>query len=320
LLSGAAAVPASATAASTAAAKPPVTSFEIFADARVHSSTHTSLEYQLDLIHGKTGQLGLTLDGKAHESHEWDFTVTDQAIHVDAVKGTGTIRTRRQLKRYGRLTLAVLAATKAHVVGCRSASGFTTTREVTLKGRQRFDTHSGSHGWGVVHHKTMQGTLDVTHGSGCAGKNPSRVCHATGINLIGQAGANNLQADGSSGKPSEIVGFRSVKLPSPKHASRDDILVAAGVPLVASDVAGGNLSFVIQGTASNVTGSATVTTKSPPTTSRCRKTTTNDYFPAQWRNGAKQLTLHAQIEGKITVKNNKSAGADVTTKRSSVAG
>jgi hypothetical protein len=252
------------------------------------------------------------------ESHEWTFGVKRSSLRINAKKGTGTVKSKKQLKGYGKFRLKMAPAGKAHR-SCPASTGFISTRKVTLVGTPRFNSKSGKHGWGVVgrHRTKLKATLIVdfgTPGSSC-GRPIVAHCSSVGISVDSFPGLTEVSASGAPGKPARITAFRQVHLSSPSGAVRFDFLGGRAKPLKATRDAEGNLKFRISPRSNNASGSATVTAAPPPGTSTCKRTSTDVYFGATWANGAKKFTMRGQIEKRIRIKNNRSADAQVTTRR-----
>jgi hypothetical protein len=332
--------------ASAAAAKFPVTSIEIDTrQTKVHTSTHkkltffvfissrSSLQDSASQTTGMTvgfspqGGRGVILAARprgiatrsgghsagTRESHEWTFALRTSSLHINTKKGTGTVKSKRQLKRFGKFTLKLAPAGKAHR-SCSASTGFTSTRKVTLVGTSRFNTKSGRHGWGVVgraHRMKLKATLMVDYGIPDCGHPLSLPCSPVGILLDTSANGSDLGVSGAPGKRARISATRQVELSSPAGAVRSDLLAGTAKALKAKHDAHGNLTFGVRPRSSNAAGSATVTTSMPPGISPCRKTATDVYF-GSWVNGAKKFSIRGQIEKRITIKNNPNADAQVT--------
>jgi hypothetical protein len=346
-----AAASASGHLASAAKARFPVTSVEIDAhQKKVRSSTDKKLTFFLfvsersstlptvstsltaDLTVGLSPQSGsgVVLAGRPRqdtgaapstgpqESHEWGFALRTSSLHINTKKGTGTVKSKKQLKGYGKFTLKLSPTGKAHK-SCPASTGFRSTRKITLVGSSKFNTKSGKHGWGVVgaHKMKLKATLIVDHGSpdfDC-GRPPVVTCSASlGVFVDSFVSRTDISASSAPGKSARLTAFREVDLSSPKGAVRSDFLGGTAKPLKAKQDTDGNLRVAISPTSSNATGSATVTATPPPSsTSTCKKTSTDDYFGATWTNGAKKLSLRGQIEKRITIKNNTDADATVVS-------
>jgi hypothetical protein len=252
------------------------------------------------------------------ESHEWAFGVRKSSLRINTKKGTGTVKTKKQLKGYGKFRLKLAPAGKAHR-SCPASTGFTTTRRVTLVGTPRFNTRSGKHGWGVVgKRKTkLKATLIVDYGTpnpNC-GRPIVSHCPSVGIFVDSFSNSTDIGASNAPGKRARITAFRQVNLSSPKGAARSDFLGGKAKSLKANKDGDGNLKFLIKPRSSNASGSATITASSPPGTSTCKRTSTDVYFGATWANGPKKFTMRGQIEKRITIKNNPHADAQITTRK-----
>jgi hypothetical protein len=339
---------ASAPTASAPKAKFPVTSFEIDSHlTKVHSSTHKLLTFFVFISNGSSGlpdiasqTAGITVglspqrgsgvvlaarprqdatlsaarSKGTQESHEWGFGLKPSSLHINTKKGTGTVKTKKLLKSYGKFTLKLSPAGKAHK-SCSASTGFTSTRKVRLVGSSRFNTKSGKHGWGVVGARktTLKATLTVDYGTPECGQPTMNQCPSVGIFVDTFSNHTDVGASSAPGQKSRVTAFRQVNLSSPKGAVRSDLLAGTAKPLKAKHDADGNLTFLISPRSSNASGSATVTAPPPPGTTTCKKTTTDFYFGATWTNGAKKFAMRGQIEKRITIKNNPNADAEVTT-------
>lgn len=251
------------------------------------------------------------------ESHEWTFAVKKSSLHINTKKGTGTVKSKKLLKGFGRFTLKVSPDGKAHK-SCPGSTGYTSSRTVTLVGSARFNTRSGKHGWGVVgaHRMTLKATLSVDHGTpdfDC-GRTPQEQCPSVGIFVDSFLSNGDISASNTPGEPARLTAFRVVDLASPKGADRADFLGGEAKTLKLKHDPDGDVSFLISARSSNASGSATVSATPPPSTSTCKHRSSDDYFPATWTNGAHRLALRGQIEKPMTVKNNDGASAQVVTK------
>jgi hypothetical protein len=251
------------------------------------------------------------------ESHDWDFTVKRSSIHLNASKGTGRIKTKHQLKRYGKFKLTLAPAGKAHR-SCASSTGFTTTRKITLSGTPKFNSSSGKHGWGIVgaNKMTIKATLVATFGTpdlDCHGGPVRSFCPRVGITVDDFSQSATLDASSRPGRAARLFGFRQVSLNSPRGAGRNDFLSGKLKPLSASTDAGGNVSIRLTGASKNLRGTATVASEGPPSNDICKQVSSNSYFGSSWTNGAKRLTFHGQIESRFSVPNNQEAQFEVTS-------
>jgi hypothetical protein len=310
-----------AAAHTAAASKFPVTSYEIdSANIKVRSSTHKKLSYFLFIDSGTNSidsstNRGVTNAAKQasdlsvglsrhSESHDWNFQLKRFSLRINVKKGTGTIRTGKTLKRFGKLTLKLSSAGKAHR-SCPSSTGFSTSRKIRLTGTPKFNSNSGKHGWGIVgaHRLTIKATLGVDYGtpkSDCGGR-PQVSCPSLGTFLDAFASSTDLNASGLPGKTARLSAFRQVNLHSPKGASRSDVLAGTARPLTAKQDTDGTTSWLIRAKSHNASGSATVTAPQSPSTSTCGDTSSASYFGATWANGATKLALHGQIEPPISI-------------------
>jgi hypothetical protein len=250
------------------------------------------------------------------ESHEWNFTVKRSSIHLNAKKGTGRILTKHQLKRYGKLRLTLAPAGKAHR-SCASSTGFTTTRKITLTGTPKFNSKSGKHGWGVVgaHTMTMDATLTASFGTpdlNCHGGPVQSFCPRVGITMDDFSQSATMDASGRLGRAGRMFGFREVSLKSPRGAGRSDFLTGKLKPLSTSTDGADNVVLRLKGASKNLRGAATVTSEGPPSNDICKKTSSNSYFGSSWKNAAKKLTFHGQIESRFSMPNNTEAQFEVT--------
>jgi hypothetical protein len=330
----------------------PVTSFEIDShQTKVHSSTHKKLTFFVFISNqnnnglpdtarqtasitvGLSRQsggnvviaarpLGNAVRSAAHstgteESHEWGFGVRESSLRINTKTGTGTVKSKKQLKGYGKFRLRVSSAGKPHS-SCAGSSGFTTTRKVTLVGTARFNTKSGKHGWGVVgSRKTkLKATLTVDYGIPDTDCGPPITVHCQSVGIFVDSFSNGTDVDASSapGKRTRITAFRQVTLSSPAGAVRSDFLGGTAKPLKLKHDADGNVSFRISPRSANASGSATVTATPPPGTTTCKGSSTDVYFGGSWVNGAKKFAIRGQIEKRIRIRNNPNADAQVTTR------
>jgi hypothetical protein len=327
LVAGTSLVAGAVTSSAAAAAKFPVTSFAIDSSSvKMQSSTHAKLRLFVFASRESGGpafsvkradslSVGLS---HGQEAHEWNFAVSKSAIHLNASKATGRIRTKRQLGRYGKLTLMLAPAGKAHRT-CSASTGFTSTRKITLTGKPRFNSRSGRHGWGTVgvHKLRMKATLKVDFGTpdpDC-GHILRVFCPSVGISLNTFAGTTGVSASGRPGHASRAEADREVTLSSPSGATRNDFMSGKVKPLSAVADAGGNITIRLRAASKSLSGTATVTTQSPPSNDTCKKVSSDSYFDANWTNGAKKLTFHGQIEPGISVRDNDSVSVEVTTPR-----
>jgi hypothetical protein len=350
--SATAATPASAAVASAPAAQFRVTSVEIDTlQKRLRSSTHKKLTFFVFISNqnnnglpetaGQAASLtvglspqragnvviaarrrGSAVRSAAHrtgteESHEWGFGVRESSLRINTKKGTGTVKSHKQLKGYGKFTLKLSPAGRSHK-SCAGSSGFTTTRKVTLVGHARFNTRSGKHGWGVVgSHKTkLKATMIVDYGTPDTNCGPPITAHCPSVGIFVDSISNGTDFGASSapGKQARITTFRQVKLASPAGAVRSDFLGGTAKPLKLKHDADGTVSFRISPRSSNASGSATVTATPPPGTTTCKGTSTDVFFGGNWVNGAKKFTMRGQIEKRIRIRNNPNSDAQVTTR------
>jgi hypothetical protein len=352
LAAGAVTSATAAAAVSVHTTKFPVTLLQIDSrQSKVHSSHHKKLTFFLFISKGSSGlpaiagqTAGLTVGlstesgsgvvlaarprgnasrSAAHstgtqESHEWTFGLKKSSLHINTKKGTGTVRSKKQLKGYGKFRLKLSPAGKAHR-SCAVATGFTSTRKVTLVGTSRFNTKSGKHGWGVVggHKARLKAKMIVDYGTPAPNCGGSLSIHCPSVGIFVDTFSNHTDFGASSapGKKSRITAFREVELRSPKGAARSDFLGGTAKPLKLKHDADGKVSFLISPRSRNASGSATVTATPPPGTSTCKQTSTDVYFGGTWANGAKKFSMRGQIEKRITIKNNPNADAQVTTRR-----
>jgi hypothetical protein len=352
LAAGAVTSVTAATSVSVHTTKFPVTFLQIDSRQRkVRSSTHKKLTFFVFISKGSSGlpdiagqTAGLTVGlstesgsgvilaarprGNAassaargtgtQESHEWTFGLKKSSLRINTKKGTGTVKSKKQLKGYGKFRLKLSPAGKAHR-SCSAATGFTSTRKVTLVGTSRFNTKSGKHGWGVVgaHRTRLKAKLIVDYGTPATncGRPISVQCPSVGIFVDTFSNHTDFGASSAPGKKSRITAFRQVDLRSPSGATRSDFLGGKAKSLKLKHDADGKVSFLISPRSRNASGSATVTATPPPGTSTCKQTSTDVYFGGTWTNGAKKFSMHGQIEKRITIKNNPNADAQVTTRR-----
>jgi hypothetical protein len=327
LVAGTSLVSAAVPASAAAAPKFPVTSFTIdSSNVKVVSSTHHKLRFFVFVSRQSGGpatavkradSMSIGLSSGA-EAHDWDFGTGRSATRLSASKGTGRIATKGQLGRFGKLKLTIAPAGKAHRT-CAASTGFTSTRNITLTGKPTFNSKSGKHGWGKVgvHTTTLKGTLRVDFGMpdpDCGHILHVR-CPSVGISLGAFVGSTDVEATSSPGHASRIFADRRVELASPSGAARSDFLSGKLKPLSAATDTSGNITVRLRPKSKTISGSATVTSQTPPSTDTCRKVSSDNYFDATWTNGAKKLAVHGQIERAITIKNNDGVDVEVTTPR-----
>jgi hypothetical protein len=327
LVAGTSLVAAAVPAGAAAAQKFPVTSFTIdSSNVKVVSSTRAKLRFFI-FVSRQSGGPALSVKradsmsvglSAGPEAHEWNFVLGRSATHLNASKATGRIRTKQQLGRFGKFKLTLAPAGKARR-SCVASTGFTSTRKITLSGRPRFNSKSGRHGWGTVgaHKMTIKATLTADFGmpDPDCGHILRASCPSVGISIGAFNDTTDLSASSRAGHASRAEADRRVSLPSPSGASRNDFLSGKLKPLSAVADAGGNLTIRLRSASKTISGTATVTTQSPPSTDACRKVSSDSYFDAIWANGAKKLTLHGQIEPGISMRNNDGVSLQVTTPR-----
>jgi len=247
------------------------------------------------------------VDDVSGETHTWSFTIPRSDFKFSSKTGNGSLKTKRELKSFGSLALAFVKKSQTKAP-CTDGTGTKTTVTGTLSGTAFFNTKTGSKGWGQVgskHQKlTFKAPNDVTLLSpGCPlGTGGQSACvkglewnatynTATQVSVFGQ-----VTKDGKKTTSTATIS-RSISLPSPKGAQREDILVAKEP---APKISSGNLSITTKGHA--VTGSARIfdTTKSPSSYSCTAGDTTKTEhtvdYAGRWSSSG--YAAHFQATGK----------------------
>lgn len=270
-----------------AAAAPKLLSNEVFGDASVVSTTHKQLaiSVQAFLDSARGGEpASSTLDvtpatRSGSESHEFGFIVGASTLHFS--DGKGYIRPANStLPDHGRMDLAIVVRGTTRRVNCSTATNYTLSTPVTLRGRFFFETRStGRNAWGSIGstsrvfsmRATMVRTYTTNNGSGGGCGTPLPAC-TTGPTWDVFHGTSSVQlfADSTLAPKSELFADRSVTIS--KTLSRfDSVLVAVPRPRLSGEGANARLSITTTA-GSRASGSAVLnaTAASSARTSACK--------------------------------------------------
>jgi hypothetical protein len=256
------------------------------------------------------------------ESHEWQFTNADGALSVDST-GAGSLNVPNPaIGSFGKIDLTITPVGSPTTTSCQGNPS-TQTQTVTLAGTFFFDTQStGGNAWGTVGSKAKKPafTFVATNTVTTTYLNPSAPsCIDFGnvpcaSSLFWQSGTEDISLSGAkSGKKSFLFGSRTTAIPSPAGTQRIDSAFGTSKKLVLN-TSGTAASLVVKAN-TNSGGSAKLSAAkhTKPSSTDCKRSgqskveTLTTWSNAKYNNGAKPLSVHEQIFGKIKVANNRQA-------------
>jgi hypothetical protein len=301
----------------------------------LRSTSHATLRTQLSASsEGLARSVSVTLTRKGTpEVHSWLFSPNSGALTFSPSTGKGSLKVGTQLKPFGKISLALTAIGKKHVVTCGTLK--TIAQPVRVRGLFAFNTHStGKHRWGTVGGsvRTFTGSNIVSYELGT----PSTTCggsfafpctaligwdaasHGSGLNSVSMGGTISM----FKGKTRrEVFAGRTVSLKMPKGASRTDSMEVS-VKHMTFSVSKGKASLrigaggVLTGSASLISPSAGVSETSP--CGKPAKTQHDTSWRVPYKNGKSPLTAREQIEGPIRLPNISLASSQASLSRETV--
>jgi hypothetical protein len=288
----------------------------------LHSNTHKTLnlfvEANQSIQEGTTSSsasIQVSRQG-VPEMHDWDFgEIKNGTLAFDPGTGKGSLKTGSQLDPYAKLSLTLTATGKPNVTKCQTYK--TITQRVNVRGRVSFDTRStGKNRWGKVSagaKYSFSGTNEVVYETGvfqsCGGNFTVPCSSGVNWNAFQEGnGIDNVSISGNIRKHgSSLFALRNASLPKPKNAVREDTVNIAFNKMSFS-VSSSNKATVKVGAAGQVSGSATLASPNPGTSSQipcgnAGKHESSMSWRVPYKNGKSPLTVHEQIEGSIKLPN-----------------
>jgi hypothetical protein len=262
---------------------------------------------------------------RAHdpESHNWVFELPrDADLSYDNATGLGVVKTGSAIKPFGALNLSLTAVGRETTIGCGRTRA--DVQPVRVTGTMSFDTRStGANRWGSVGgtaRRTFTGHSVITIFRGvdklCGSFLPpcvttmSWLAHKTTPgNTIGndELILQEFASTVGSRTTYKVSGERIFHLATPDKAIRTDT-TSLTVPHTAFAFPASSARVTVSPTAPSLTGATGLasTTETESVALACGhfpQTQTTTMWSASYRNTAKPLALHEQIEGAYRLPN-----------------
>jgi hypothetical protein len=245
------------------------------------------------------------------ESHSWTLPISSSVLSVDS-SGAGTLKVpAKDIAPFGDINLTIAPIGKITSKSCEGTV-ISKSAKVSLSGVFFFDSKStGAHAWGAVGSKkkfafAATNTLTWLYSSAVS-ENCIKTLTPCGASVFWTAQDGSVSLDGDdTTKTSSVLASRSASLSKPTGATRDDSNVGPTKPPVLETTGGGNATLSVDGAGSGVTGSATLTSSQPETSSPSTpcgngKTESSDFWSGTYANGSSPLTVSEQIYGALTL-------------------